>query len=139
PDDPLVAEESAAELLDDAGKATRQQVTGFVGPLLNNIGEEEVCRLIERGAAEGAERFWTLDPIDGTKGFLRGEQYAVALALIENGQVTLGALGCPNLNPRGEQDLHGAGAVFVAKRGAGAWAATLRPDDQQFGQLRVST
>ena len=43
------------------------------------------------------ERFWTLDPIDGTKGFLRGEQYAVALALIVGGEVVVAALACPNL------------------------------------------
>ena len=37
----------------------------------------EVCRWIDRGgASEYRDRFWTLDPIDGTKGFLRGEQYA---------------------------------------------------------------
>jgi hypothetical protein len=32
-----------------------------------------------------------LDPIDGTKGFLRGGQYAVGLALIEDGKPVLGA------------------------------------------------
>ena len=38
-----------------------------------------------------------LDPIDGTKGFLRNDQYAVALALIEDGKPVLGVLGCPNI------------------------------------------
>ena len=42
-------------------------------------------------------RYWALDPIDGTKGFLRGDQYAIALALIDDGDVVLGVLGCPNL------------------------------------------
>ncbi|KAI6244506.1 3'(2'),5'-bisphosphate nucleotidase [Erysiphe necator] len=42
-------------------------------------------------------RVWVLDPIDGTKGFLRGGQYAVCLALIVDGQVKVGVLGCPNL------------------------------------------
>jgi 3'(2'), 5'-bisphosphate nucleotidase len=41
--------------------------------------------------------FWTLDPIDGTLGFLRGGQYAVCLALIMDGKVQVGVLGCPNL------------------------------------------
>ena len=40
---------------------------------------------------------WTLDPIDGTKGFLRGGQYAVCLALLINARVKLGVIGCPNL------------------------------------------
>ncbi len=50
---------------------------------------------IGTGTATGS-RYWTLDPIDGTKGFLRGDQYAIALGLIENGEVVLGVLGCPN-------------------------------------------
>ncbi|NJL30833.1 MAG: hypothetical protein HC898_03925 [Phycisphaerales bacterium] len=29
------------------------------------------------------------------QGFLRGDQYAIALALVENGQVVVGALACP--------------------------------------------
>ena len=40
---------------------------------------------------------WTLDPIDGTKGFLRGGQYAVCLALLIDARVELGVIGCPNL------------------------------------------
>eukprot|EP01089_Gocevia_fonbrunei_P004399 TRINITY_DN14414_c0_g1_i1.p1 TRINITY_DN14414_c0_g1~~TRINITY_DN14414_c0_g1_i1.p1 ORF type:complete len:322 (-),score=78.27 TRINITY_DN14414_c0_g1_i1:65-889(-) len=43
------------------------------------------------------KRWWTLDPIDGTLGFLRKQQYAVCLALIEDGEVVLGVLGCPAL------------------------------------------
>lgn len=61
-----------------------------------------------------------MDPIDGTKGFLRGEQYAVCLALIVDARVQLGVMGCPNLpvdaaNPAGER-----GCLFVAVRGQGA-------------------
>jgi 3'(2'), 5'-bisphosphate nucleotidase len=44
-----------------------------------------------------SRRFWTLDPIDGTLGFLRREQYAVCLALVVDGDVAVGVLGCPNL------------------------------------------
>ncbi|KAF2303425.1 hypothetical protein GH714_018235 [Hevea brasiliensis] len=47
-------------------------------------------------------RFWALDPVDGTLGFVRGDQYAVALALIEDGEVVLGVLGCPNYPMRKE-------------------------------------
>lgn len=39
----------------------------------------------------------TLDPVDGTKGFLRNDQYAVALGLVQDGRVVLGVLGCPCL------------------------------------------
>jgi 3'(2'), 5'-bisphosphate nucleotidase len=75
--------------------------------------------MLDRGGhAGGSGRFWTLDPIDGTKGFLRAEQYAVALALIDGGAVRLGVLGCPNLPGSGEQ-----GCIAIAADGQGA---TLR-------------
>ena len=37
-----------------------------------------------------------LDPVDGTLGFIRGDQYAVALALLEDEKVVIRVLGCPN-------------------------------------------
>lgn len=63
---------------------------------------------------------WTIDPIDGTKGFLRGGQYAVCLAFIVDAQVQVGVIGCPNLpvdpsKPEGDK-----GCIFVAVRGHGA-------------------
>ncbi|KAL6942327.1 hypothetical protein ACO0QE_003498 [Hanseniaspora vineae] len=59
----------------------------------------DVQKIINFGDSKGGAktRFWCLDPIDGTKGFLRGEQFAVCLALIEDGEVKLGCIGCPNL------------------------------------------
>jgi 3'(2'), 5'-bisphosphate nucleotidase len=62
---------------------------------------------------------WTLDPIDGTKGFLRGGQYAVCLALLVDARVEVGVIGCPNLpvTPTPANDTKGA--VFVAVRGYG--------------------
>ena len=68
---------------------------------------------------------WTLDPIDGTKGFLRGEQYAVCLALLVDARVQLGVMGCPNL-PVSASDPSGArGCIFVAVRGQGAFQLPL--------------
>ena len=63
---------------------------------------------------------WTLDPIDGTKGFLRGEQYAVCLAFLVDSKVQIGVIGCPNL-PANLTDPNGTrGCLFVAVRGQGA-------------------
>lgn len=47
-----------------------------------------------------AKRYWTVDPIDGTKGFIRGDQYAICIALIDRATELplISALGCPNLN-----------------------------------------
>lgn len=62
------------------------------------LGEKEVLEAISRCNSKGGQtgRFWVLDPVDGTLGFVRGDQYAIALALIEDGEVVLGVLGCPN-------------------------------------------
>ena len=63
---------------------------------------------------------WTIDPIDGTKGFLRGEQYAVCLSLIVDSIVQVGVIGCPNLPVNPENPEQGTGCIFVAVRGQGA-------------------
>lgn len=138
PDDCLVAEEDSTALHDPAESLTLEQVTHFVGRFEPEVTPETVCDWIDRGRADPAHRFWTLDPIDGTKGFLRGDQYAVALALIVGGQVQLGVLGCPSLNsPPDTGDLRSTnmgslGTLVVAGRGRGTWAAPLdvrlRPD-----------
>jgi 3'(2'), 5'-bisphosphate nucleotidase len=85
----------------------------------DSVAAGSVLDWISVGASAGASgRYWTLDPIDGTKGFLRGDQYAIALALIDDGEVILGVLGCPNLaNPDGS-----IGAIFAATDGVAlAW------------------
>jgi 3'(2'), 5'-bisphosphate nucleotidase len=65
--------------------------------------KEEMLDAIDLGfdpgkRAEGRRgRTWTLDPIDGTKPFLSGGQYAVCLCLIEGSEQKVGVLGCPRL------------------------------------------
>jgi 3'(2'), 5'-bisphosphate nucleotidase len=95
-------------------------VLNYVGQLAPGAGSQDVCDWIDRGGSEPEGRFWTLDPIDGTKGFLRGEQYAVALALVEQGQVQVGALACPNLPFDLSQEDGPRGVIFMAERGRGA-------------------
>ena len=79
-----------------------------------------------------------LDPIDGTKGFLRGDQYVVALALVEEGVVQLGVLGCPNLREARIPDTEGLGSMVLAVRGQGTWTTSMAVDDGQWVQLMVS-
>lgn len=49
--------------------------------------------------------YWTIDPIDGTKGYAAGRQFAVCVALIDHGAPVLGVLDCPNLPLDGAQAL----------------------------------
>jgi 3'(2'), 5'-bisphosphate nucleotidase len=66
---------------------------------------------------QAAGRQWAFDPIDGTRGLLRGGQYVTALALIADGEVDLGAMACPRYDGFGS-----GGAFAVAVRRCGAWA-----------------
>jgi 3'(2'), 5'-bisphosphate nucleotidase len=98
-----------------------EQVAAEVRRHISDAASEAVCAWIDRGNADRYEdRFWTLDPIDGTKGFLRGEQYAVALALLVGGRVEVAALACPNL-----RDETGTGVVFAAHRDEGTFRLPL--------------
>lgn len=68
---------------------------------------------------------WVLDPIDGTKGFLRGGQYAICLGLLVDGQVQLGVIGCPNLPVHIGDESGPKGVLFSAVRGQGATQSPL--------------
>ncbi|EJU00639.1 3-2-5-bisphosphate nucleotidase HAL2 [Dacryopinax primogenitus] len=83
---------------------------------------EQLLDAIDRGQYAGGRtgRMWALDPIDGTKGFLRGGQYAVCLALIVDSVVQLGVMGCPNLPVNADKPEGEKGCLFVAVRGEGA-------------------
>jgi 3'(2'), 5'-bisphosphate nucleotidase len=121
PDDTIVAEEDSKELRRPHHSNILEQVTRYVCAFFPTASLKEVCSWIDFSSDSITERFWTLDPIDGTKGFLRGDQYAIALALIENGMVILGVLACPNLyldvtQPSGEK-----GCLFIAIRDKGSF------------------
>lgn len=75
-----------------------------LNPPLKPLGTVDVLKAINKGSSKGGPtgRHWVLDPVDGTLGFVRGDQYAVALAMIEEGEVVLGVLGCPNYPLRRE-------------------------------------
>ncbi len=136
PNVPLVGEEDSAVLRSPEGAYTLASVWRYVQSEYPDVSESEVCDWIDWGAGEPRDTFWTLDPIDGTKGFLRGDQYVVALALVKNGRVVLGALGCPNLSVEMLPDMGGVGSVAYAARGHGAWSLSLSGGEPQ--RIRVS-
>jgi 3'(2'), 5'-bisphosphate nucleotidase len=141
PGSTLIGEENAEALRLEEGVSTLDQITNFVRTALPDATPEEVCGLIDRGRGEPDDSFWTLDPIDGTKGFLRREQYAIALALIKNGKVQLGVIGCPELKfpiPFMEGSGEGSsGTLTIAARNHGTFSRSLSNDDA-WQKLSVS-
>jgi len=134
PNDTIVAEEDSRELRTADRSNILEQVTQYVNDFVRTSSSKEVCSWIDFSSDSITDRFWALDPIDGTKGFLRGDQYAIALALIENGMVKLGILACPNLYLDVTQRSGGKGCLFVALKGKGS----VEMDINGMGKRTVS-
>ncbi|CAN8264464.1 unnamed protein product [Cochlearia groenlandica] len=143
----LVAEEDSADLRKDGSNDILERITKLVNDTLANeessttfagstLSTDDLLRAIDCGTSEGGPngRHWVLDPIDGTKGFLRGDQYAVALGLLEEGKVVLGVLACPNLplasiagsgNNKNSSSSNETGCLFFATIGSGTYMQPL--------------
>lgn len=126
PLDPVMGEEDSSALRDPGNAALLARVSALVAARRPGAAPDEICRWIDHGRLDGvAPRFWTLDPVDGTKGFLRGGQYAIALALVVDGELAVAVMGCPSLGPVADGPA-GEGSLFAAAAGAGAWQLPLR-------------
>lgn len=136
PDDPLVAEESSEALREKGGAEILKRIKPLLTPHFPKVFDEDIAAWIDRGQQSPSRRFWTLDPIDGTKGFIRGDQYAVALALLVNHEVEIGVLGCPHLGqPFFESS---TGVLTIAVKGKGSAYRALKSHDT-FVPMRVSS
>jgi HAL2 family 3'(2'),5'-bisphosphate nucleotidase len=139
PDDPVIGEEGAEELRLEEGAAFLNRVVFECASAGVAATSDKVCEWIDRGGLqEYRPRFWTLDPIDGTKGFLRNEQYAISLALIVDGVIELGILGCPNMAFAASDVDKPVGTLAWAIRGQGAWAVPMNNVSSPPQRLHVS-
>lgn len=98
PQDRFIAEEDSQLLRQDQEMCDKvihlvQAATGEIWT------KERLYHALDLGQFKGGTgRVWVLDPVDGTKGFIRGEHYCIALGLLIDGRPQLSVLGCPNLN-----------------------------------------
>ncbi|KAH7569006.1 hypothetical protein JRO89_XS06G0088000 [Xanthoceras sorbifolium] len=142
---PLVAEEDSAflrsnNLVDSVFSA----VTDKASSGDESLTHDDILEAIDRGGKDSfvfgmkPATYWVLDPIDGTKGFLKGTEalYVVGLALVVEGEIVLGVMGCPNwqedkpLNSTSEVQgnkniVAGSGIIMVAHAGCGTWTKRL--------------
>ncbi|XP_062187696.1 putative PAP-specific phosphatase, mitochondrial [Phragmites australis] len=157
PSIPLVAEEDSASLRsskadDNSSGALVESIFTAVADKMSNNGSplthDDVLRAIDRGGKDAVSfdsnlaTYWVLDPIDGTKGFLRGDGalYVVGLALVVNGTVAVGVMGCPNWTNdtiANEKDdsaaaCNGRGILMVSHVGCGTWSRPLSAEIGQF-------
>ncbi|KZV57574.1 diphosphonucleoside phosphohydrolase [Dorcoceras hygrometricum] len=170
-DTQALSKASATGLLEAVSRTVNKSLAeaprfGLNAPALA-LNSSEILEAISRCNSTGgpSRRFWVLDPVDGTLGFVRGDQYAVALALIEDGEPVLGVLGCPNYPMKREclnyhngnlSTLSGVtskisgswnrGCVIYAKKGSGrTWMQPLLHEGKTLiwpngaRQIRVSS
>jgi 3'(2'), 5'-bisphosphate nucleotidase len=113
---PIVGEEDSLTIRKPENKELFAKIHAYLNKTDPGFDKKSICDCIDLGGAEPDGTFWALDPIDGTKGFLRAEQFAIALALIMDGRVRLAILGCPKLGA--------AGTLFWATENGGSWKKT---------------
>lgn len=81
----------------DADREAEQVIRAQLGRVRNRdavIGEEF-------GTTGSGGRQWVIDPIDGTKNYVRGVPvWATLIGLVEDGEVVLGVVSAPALNRR---------------------------------------
>lgn len=82
-----------------------------------------------------AEFLWLVDPIDGTKSFVRGYPvFSTQIALMHRGEIVLGVSSAPCW--------HGGGEVLHAVAGGGAWRGDQRltvSDTETLSRATLST
>lgn len=120
----LVAEEDTGAL-EDSPELLRG-IYQAIESELSELTVERLKQIVSHSSREAHGTYWTLDPIDGTKGFLRGANYAIALARLTDGQVECGILSCPKLRIPG---LVGEGVIMASETGSGTWARSLNSSD----------
>jgi histidinol-phosphatase len=82
----------------------------------------------EFGTTGSGSRHWVIDPIDGTKNFVRGVPvWATLIALLDDGVPVVGVVSAPALGRR-----------WWASLGDGAWATTLGAEPGRLAVSRVA-
>lgn len=105
----------------DADRAAEDQIRG---QLARSRGRDAILGE-EYGATGHGARQWVVDPIDGTKNFIRGVPvWATLIALLDHGEPVVGLVSAPALNKR-----------WWAAKGTGAWTGRSLA---QATQLQVS-
>ncbi len=86
-DSPVTAADMAAHHLILAGLTA-------LDPSIPVLSEEDAN--IPQSVRAGWQRWWLVDPLDGTKEFISGsEEFTVNIALIEQGRVVFGVVSMP--------------------------------------------
>ncbi|MBM4115711.1 MAG: hypothetical protein FJ252_07540, partial [Phycisphaerae bacterium] len=93
----VVGEESPTSLDGPEAEAMRALASTAVVGAVGGFDGDPFDALSWKAPADASAGFWTLDPIDGTKGYRSSRHYAVCLAHVDSHGVSHGVLGLPTL------------------------------------------
>lgn len=141
PDHGVLAEEGGDQFATLLNDSQREHVARLVGEVVGEtVSVDQVIAWLDHGRSvaldKGSETTWIIDPIDGTKGFVSGRQYAIAIAALADGEPVAGVIACPG---------YGNGLLFSAQ-GSGASVEDLNggkasriavSDVKQFDKARI--
>ncbi|MCY4548269.1 MAG: 3'(2'),5'-bisphosphate nucleotidase CysQ [Defluviicoccus sp.] len=117
------ADSSPVTIADREAEALILRALQAIDPAVPAIAEE--ASAAGAAPAEGGERFWLVDPLDGTREFLgETDEFTVNIALIEDGVPVLGAVHAPALG-----ETYGGlapGAAWRSRRGGAREAISAR-------------
>lgn len=124
--------------------------SGGMGPVTNaDLAVDQLCRqrlttarpaygwLSEETpddlAVRACQRVWVVDPIDGTRAFMKGrDDWCIALAVVEEGTAVAGVVYAPSV-----------GRMYEARRGAGAFlngqAIAVSRREQEAGSRLIAS
>ncbi|KAH0910407.1 hypothetical protein HID58_033728 [Brassica napus] len=133
PSIPLVAEEDSLFLRENnlvSSVVSEVIAKASVGD--DRLSDADVLEAIDRGGKDAytfcnkPATYWVLDPIDGTRGFLKGDDalYVVGLALVVDNEIVLGVMGCPNWP--GDSSDGTTGTLMLSHSGCGTWTKNLQ-------------
>ncbi len=129
PEDATLAEERADDFYRLASETEQQRVVQHVSRALGrDVRLEDIAGWLDHGRGRKHDRVWVVDPIDGTKGFLRGDQFAVAVGLVVNGEPVVGALACPLMHFGSNGAANPRGVIAAAVRGEGTTVEPFEGD-----------
>jgi 3'(2'), 5'-bisphosphate nucleotidase len=121
PSDAVFAEERSDEFDSVATDIQRERVRQHISRIMGTeVNASSIKSWLDHGRSSVSNRAWAIDPIDGTKGFLRRDQFAIAIALLVDGNPVVSALACP-VFPVDPANSSGAlGVIASAVKGEGA-------------------
>jgi 3'(2'), 5'-bisphosphate nucleotidase len=126
-DDFQVSEKNDKSPLTKADRAAHKVIVSHLEktgiPILSEEGRD-----IPFEERSGWDRFWLVDPLDGTKEFIkRNGEFTVNIALIKNGRPVFGVVYAPVLRH-----------LFVGIPGEGAWLSDHPDEDFDLERVRIT-